>query len=146
MGTYSSYFKGSTTLAECMSSTSVSPLITSELTRLSSATAPENPIHTLRHAFPLSGVFDLESVHKTTETELPALATAIAQFSQLNVTTHIIGLGHFSQIGHVPETRTGPYWSRFPVHQTSQRESTWKTLGAITTNDYLLAKPRATKD
>ncbi|CAH1171203.1 unnamed protein product [Phaedon cochleariae] len=146
MGTYSTYFRASSSLAECSAKFTASPLIISEYTKTSAQTAALNPLNTLTHAFPNQGVFTFECSHKTYETSLPPAATMVAQSAKLNVMTQLPNLGNFSLLGHFNVSRHGPYWTRTPYHQTSAKEETWKSIGSIVSEKYALSRPRPPRD
>lgn len=96
----------------------------------------------LGHAFPNKGIFSNEVIHKTCELSIPPTASMIAQSTKLNMMTNIINLSRFSLIGHLNRIRFGPYWQGEPVSQTSTREETWKSVGTIISEKYLLARPK----
>lgn len=146
MNTYSSYFLGSTTLAECTATTTVAPLIISKFTTGSTPQPNDNPIHTLTHAFPMSGVFNYDYQHETTEINIPPTAAMIAAGTKTNCQTLLRNLGFYSELGHPITTRHGPYWYHYPLHRLSQRETTWKTLGSIISEKYLLMRPKQPRD
>jgi len=140
MQSYCEYFTEWRSLAECNTTKTVSPFITTKHTELSSRTLPLNNATVLTHVFPNETVFALTAKHPTTETALPPAATMLAQSATLNVKVPFNAPEPWSFIGLVNTTRIGPYWLTQPIRNESRPEGTYKSLGSTIVKHFALTR------